>query len=145
MPRYHNLALCTKHAHVLQSGCKFIEAAKRLKTSASPHHTVKCEDPSCMKSCLLLSTGAFNIHLCSQIVNPLSRIESGMNLHPDHMKQSANLFLWAVRNHFSEGNLSGITFAVRLGIDSPLSNHEQHMYSLHILWRCVQLNVQAKI
>ena len=87
-----------------------------------------------MKVMSLLSTGAFNIHLCSQIVNPLSRIESGMNLHPDHVKQSANLFLWAVRNHFSEGNLSGIMFAVRLGIDSPLNNHEQYMYSMHILW-----------
>ena len=66
-----------------------------------------------------------------------------MNLHPVHVKQSANLFLWAVRNHFSEGNLSGIMFAVRLGIDSPLNNHEQYMYSLHILWRCVQVKVQA--
>ena len=46
------------------------------------------------------------------------------------MKQSANLFLWAVRNHFSEGNLSGIMFAVRLGIDSPSS-------------RSVQVEVQA--
>ena len=46
-----------------------------------------------MKVMSLLSTGAFKIHLCSQIVNPLSRIESGMNLHPDHVKQSANLFL----------------------------------------------------
>ena len=90
-----------------------------------------------MKVMSLLSTGAFNIHLCSQIVNPLSRIESGMNLHPDHVKQSANLFLWAVRNHFSEGNLSGIMFAVRLGID------HRHRIVTHLASVCVLLPVSC--